>query len=65
MLSFIPKPMQANLLSSVILPIALAIIMLGMGLSLVPEDFQRVKQYPKAVSIGLISHTKLKRKKCK
>lgn len=47
--------MQANLLSSVILPIALAIIMLGMGLSLVPEDFQRVKQYPKAVSIGLIS----------
>ncbi|MEB3310595.1 MAG: bile acid:sodium symporter family protein [Snowella sp.] len=47
--------MQASLLSSVILPIALAIIMLGMGLTLVPEDFQRVRKYPKAVSIGLIS----------
>ncbi|EFA70058.1 sodium symporter [Cylindrospermopsis raciborskii CS-505] len=29
--------------------------MLGMGLSLVPEDFQRVGKYPKAVGIGLIS----------
>ncbi len=29
--------------------------MLGMGLSLVPEDFQRVGKYPKAVAIGLIS----------
>nr|WP_255345032.1 bile acid:sodium symporter family protein [Anabaena sp. PCC 7108] len=47
--------MEASFLSAVVLPIALAIIMLGMGLSLVPEDFQRVKKYPKAVSIGLIS----------
>ncbi|WP_071192593.1 bile acid:sodium symporter family protein [Trichormus sp. NMC-1] len=47
--------MQASFLSAVVLPISLAIIMLGMGLSLVPEDFQRVKKYPKAVSIGLIS----------
>ncbi|TAF09877.1 MAG: bile acid:sodium symporter family protein [Nostocales cyanobacterium] len=47
--------MEASFLSTVVLPIALAIIMLGMGLSLVPEDFQRVKKYPKAVSIGLIS----------
>ena len=29
--------------------------MLGMGLSLVPEDFQRVGKYPKAVIIGLVS----------
>ncbi|MBW4643760.1 MAG: bile acid:sodium symporter family protein [Goleter apudmare HA4340-LM2] len=47
--------MQANLFTNVILPIALAIIMLGMGLSLQPEDFKRVTKYPKAVSVGLIS----------
>ncbi len=47
--------MQASFLSTVVLPVALAIIMLGMGLSLVPEDFQRVKKYPKAVAVGLIS----------
>ncbi|WP_016950278.1 bile acid:sodium symporter family protein [Anabaena sp. PCC 7108] len=47
--------MEVSFLSSVVLPIALAIIMLGMGLSLLPKDFQRVKNYPKAVSIGLIS----------
>ncbi|AUT02232.1 bile acid:sodium symporter [Nostoc sp. CENA543] len=47
--------MEANVFTAVILPIALAIMMLGMGLSLVPEDFQRIRKYPKAVSVGLIS----------
>ncbi|BAZ83125.1 bile acid:sodium symporter family protein [Sphaerospermopsis kisseleviana CS-549] len=47
--------MQASFLSAVVLPLSLAIIMLGMGLSLVPEDFQRVTKYPKAVAIGLFS----------
>jgi bile acid:Na+ symporter, BASS family len=47
--------MEANIFTAVILPLALAIMMLGMGLSLVPEDFQRVRKYPKAVAIGLIS----------
>ncbi|MDJ0799850.1 MAG: bile acid:sodium symporter family protein [Calothrix sp. MO_167.B12] len=47
--------MQANFLTNVILPLALAIIMLGMGLSLQPEDFRRVTKYPKAVSVGLVS----------
>lgn len=47
--------MQANLLTNVILPLSLAIIMLGMGLSLQPKDFQRVTKYPKAVSVGLVS----------
>jgi BASS family bile acid:Na+ symporter len=47
--------MSASFLTTVLLPTALAIIMLGMGLSLLPEDFQRVSKYPKAVSIGLIS----------
>lgn len=47
--------MQANLLTNVILPLSLAIIMLGMGLSLQLEDFYRVTKYPKAVSVGLVS----------
>ena len=47
--------MESSFLSSVVLPLSLAIIMLGMGLSLVPEDFQRVIKYPKAIAIGLTS----------
>ncbi|BCL35620.1 bile acid:sodium symporter family protein [Nostoc sp. MS1] len=47
--------MQANLFTNVILPLALAIIMLGMGLSLQLEDFKRVTKYPKAVAIGSVT----------
>lgn len=47
--------MESNVFTSLILPIALGTMMLGMGLSLLPEDFQRVGKYPKAVVIGLIS----------
>jgi bile acid:Na+ symporter, BASS family len=47
--------MEFNLFTAIILPTALGIIMLGMGLSLVPEDFQRVTKYPKAIAIGLVS----------
>ncbi len=47
--------MQANFLTTVLLPTALAIVMLGMGLTLVPDDFQRVRRYPKAVVIGLLN----------
>jgi BASS family bile acid:Na+ symporter len=46
--------MQESLLSTVILPLALGIIMLGLGLSLTIADFTRVIKYPKAVFIGLI-----------
>lgn len=45
--------MQGNLFTSVLLPLALATVMLGMGLSLVPEDFRRVTRYPKAVALGV------------
>ena len=38
-----------------IVPICIFIIMMGMGLSLVVNDFKRVVKYPKAVSIGLIN----------
>jgi bile acid:Na+ symporter, BASS family len=46
--------MQSNLFTAVLLPLALAIVMLGMGLSLVPEDFKRITRYPKAVAVGTI-----------
>lgn len=42
-------------LSTIILGVCLFIIMLGMGLSLVADDFKRVLIYPKAVLIGLLS----------
>ena len=45
--------MEGNVLTTYFLPAALFIIMLGMGLSLVVEDFKRVVVYPKAVFIGL------------
>lgn len=45
--------MQANVFTAVLLPTALAIIMLGMGLTLVLDDFQRIRRYPKAVIVGL------------
>ncbi len=47
--------MQESIFTTVILPIALALIMLGMGLSLKWSDFQRITKYPKAVSVGLLS----------
>ncbi len=45
--------MLATLLSKFFLPLSLAIIMLGMGMTLVPNDFTRVVKYPKAILIGL------------
>lgn len=47
--------MQATFLTAVLLPAALAIIMFGMGLTLLPSDFQRLTRYPKAVGVGLVS----------
>lgn len=45
--------MQSSAITAVFLPLALAVIMLGLGLSLTREDFRRVIVYPKAVFIGL------------
>ena len=47
--------MEASILTTVLLPLALFIIMLGMGLSLVVGDFKRVFQFPKAAAIGLVN----------
>ncbi|MFO0723600.1 MAG: bile acid:sodium symporter family protein [Myxococcota bacterium] len=51
--------MESNVLTAVLLPIALGIVMLGLGLSLVLDDFRRVVVYPKAVLVGLICQTLL------
>ncbi|EMR03237.1 bile acid:sodium symporter family protein [Cesiribacter andamanensis] len=47
--------MESSFITSVLLPAALFVIMLGMGLSLVLADFKRVVLYPKAVLIALVN----------
>lgn len=43
----------AQLISTIFLPLSLAIIMLGMGMTLIPADFTRIIKHPKAIFIGL------------
>src|SRR5262245_28955902 len=45
--------MQQGLITTVFLPVALGVIMLGLGLGLRLADFRRVVIYPRAASIGL------------
>lgn len=45
--------MQDSILTAVFLPLALAFIMLGMGLSLSIKDFKNIFVYPKAMILGL------------
>ena len=42
-----------TLVNTVVIPICLFLIMMGMGLTLITNDFKRVLKYPKAVGIGL------------
>jgi len=42
-----------TLINTVVIPICLFLIMMGMGLTLITNDFKRVLKYPKAVGIGL------------
>lgn len=46
--------METNIITQVFLPLALFVIMLGMGLSLVPNDFKRVLFFPKSVAVGVV-----------
>ena len=41
--------------STIVLASSLIIIMLGMGLSLVTDDFKRIVVYPKAILVGLVN----------
>jgi BASS family bile acid:Na+ symporter len=45
--------MQASLLTNLLLPLALGVIMFGLGLGLTTGDFRRVARYPRAILIGL------------
>ena len=51
--------MQSNILTALLLPLALATVMLGMGLSLVPDDFRRITRYPRAVAVGTVCQVAL------
>lgn len=44
---------MAELLSTVFLPLSLAIIMLGMGMTLTLADFKRIVVFPKSIVLGL------------
>jgi len=46
--------MEQSIFTQLYLPIALGIIMLGLGLSLTIDDFKRVLKYPKAMAVALI-----------
>lgn len=46
--------MQESVISSVILPLAIAVIMIALGMTLTVADFRRIVTYPKPVIIGLI-----------
>ncbi|MFJ9638888.1 bile acid:sodium symporter family protein [Streptomyces sp. NPDC101178] len=41
-------------LATVLLPLALAVIMFGLGLSLTADDFRRVRRHPRAVVVALL-----------
>ncbi|MCH8557806.1 MAG: bile acid:sodium symporter family protein [Balneolia bacterium] len=45
--------MEQSILTAVFLPLALAFIMMGMGITLRVEDFGRVLKAPKAITLGL------------
>jgi len=47
--------METNFLTDLLLPVSLAVIMFGMGLSLVPGDFKRIALYPKAAALGILN----------
>ncbi len=47
--------MEESIATSIILPVSMAIIMLGMGLSLTINDFKNVVNYPKAAMLGLFN----------
>ena len=47
--------MESNFLTAVFLPLALFIIMLGMGLGLTLDDFKRILVEPLAVIVGLMA----------
>lgn len=48
--------MEQSVLISVGLPIAIGVIMCGIGLHLTPADFRRVTEFPRSVLVGVAGH---------
>ena len=46
--------MEESFLSNVVLPLAIVIIMIAMGMTLTIADFRRVLSQPKAVAVGML-----------
>ena len=46
--------MESSIVTTLILPLFTAIIMLGMGLSLKSDDFKRIMETPSSIIIGLL-----------
>ena len=46
--------MEESFLSNVVLPLAIVIIMIAMGMTLTVADFRRVLSQPKAVAVGML-----------
>jgi len=49
--------LDPTFLHTVLLPTAVGVIMLGLGLALTPADFARVVRFPRAVVVGLLVQT--------
>ena len=47
--------MEDSVFATVLLPIALAVIMDSLGMSLTTDDFRRVFVYPRGISIGILN----------
>lgn len=45
--------METTLLTRVVLPVAIVVIMFGLGLTLAVQDFSRIARYPRPVALGL------------
>src|SRR5689334_5038382 len=51
--------MEGNVLTNIVMPVALGVIMLGLGLGLAPDDFRRILVMPRPVILGLFCQTVL------
>lgn len=47
--------MEANFITAIFLPLALGVIMMGMGMTLTVADFRQIVLDPKAAAIGLVN----------
>lgn len=48
--------MQGDIVSGLLLPLALALIMFPLGLNLTPADFLRIVRQPRALLVGIVCH---------